>query len=286
MTVLVTGAAGFIGFHTALALLARGDEVVGIDNLNDYYDVSLKEARLSRLAEHPGFTFHRGDIADHDGVTDLFETHPDIDRIINLAAQAGVRYSLVNPFAYSRSNIEGHLVLLEAARNVKNLKHFVYASSSSVYGTNTKLPFSVEDRVDTPISMYAATKKSMEMISHAYGHLFGMRADGAAFLHGVRPVGAAGYGGLYLHPQDSGRRGHPGLQQRRYAAGLHLYRRYRQWCRRLPRLGRPPSGGPMARVYNIGNSNSESLMDYIGETGEGVWAAKPSSSSCRCSRAT
>lgn len=149
MSVLVTGAAGFIGHHVATALLAQGERVVGIDNLNDYYEVSLKEARLARLQLHPGFVFQRLDIADRDAVAGLFSANPDIERIVHLAAQAGVRYSLINPYTYLRSNIDGHVVLLEAARRLSVLRHFVYASSSSVYGSNRDMPFSVADRCNS-----------------------------------------------------------------------------------------------------------------------------------------
>ncbi len=264
MTVLVTGAAGFIGFHTSLALLARGDAVVGIDNLNDYYDVSLKEARLSRLSEESGFTFVRGDIADREAIARLFEARPDIDRIINLAAQAGVRYSLENPFAYSRSNIEGHLVLLEAVRRLDDLKHFVYASSSSVYGTNTKLPFSVDDRVDTPISMYAATKKSMEMISHAYGHLFEMPLTGLRFFTVYGPWGRPDMAAYIFTRKILAGEAIPVFNNgdmRRDFTYIDDIVNGVIGCLDAP----PPSGAPMARVYNIGNNRSESLMDYIGE---------------------
>ncbi|HYN38917.1 MAG TPA: SDR family NAD(P)-dependent oxidoreductase, partial [Rhodospirillales bacterium] len=168
MTVLVTGAAGFIGYHVAGALLERGESVVGFDNLNDYYEVSLKEARLAALQTRPGFTFARVDIADRDAVAAALEQSPSIDRVIHLAAQAGVRYSLIDPWIYLRSNVEGHVVLLEAARRLPQLRHFVYASSSSVYGGNRKMPFATDDRTDAPVSLYGATKKAMEVISESY----------------------------------------------------------------------------------------------------------------------
>ena len=171
--ILVTGAAGFIGYHVSEALIRRGDAVVGADNLNDYYDVTLKQARLARLSERKGFAFNQVDISDKDGIERLFAEHPDITGVIHLAAQAGVRYSLVNPYAYIQANVLGHTTLLDCARHkLKDLVHFVYASSSSVYGGNKDLPFSVEDRVDNPISLYAATKKSCELISHCYAHLY------------------------------------------------------------------------------------------------------------------
>ena len=189
MSILVTGAAGFIGFHTAQALLARGERVIGVDNFNDYYDVTLKENRAARLLAHEGFSMVRADIADRDAVEQTFARHGDIDRVIHLAAQAGVRYSLINPYAYTRSNVDGHLVLMEAARRLKNLKHFVYASSSSVYGANTKLPFSVEDPVDHPVSLYAATKRSMELLSESYARMYGLPLTGLRFFTVYGPWG-------------------------------------------------------------------------------------------------
>jgi UDP-glucuronate 4-epimerase len=189
MSVLVTGVAGFIGHHVAIALLDRGESVVGVDNLNDYYDVRLKEARLARLTGRPGFAFHRIDIADHTEVESVLDAHADIDRIIHLAAQAGVRYSLEHPFAYSRANLDGHLVMLEAARRLDPCRHFVYASSSSVYGGNDKLPFAIEDRVDSPVSLYAATKRSGELMSHSYAHLYRIPATGLRFFTVYGPWG-------------------------------------------------------------------------------------------------
>src|SRR5262245_60397109 len=162
--ILVTGAAGFIGSHTSLRLLDRGDEVVGLDNLNDYYDVSLKEARLARLTTHKNFRFAKLDLSDRDGMAKLFATEK-FDGVIHLAAQAGVRYSLVNPHAYTDSNITGYLNILEGCRHAK-VEHLVYASSSSVYGGNTQMPFSIHDNVDHPVSLYAASKKANELMAH------------------------------------------------------------------------------------------------------------------------
>ena len=187
MKVLITGAAGFIGMHVAQRLLARGDEVVGIDNLNDYYDVGLKEARLKQLAGLPGFRFVRLDIADTAAVADLFRGE-SFDGVINLAAQAGVRYSLTNPHAYAQTNLVGFVNLLEGCRHGK-VGHFVYASSSSVYGGNTKMPFSEHDSVDHPVSLYAATKKSNELMAHTYSHLFGLPATGLRFFTVYGPWG-------------------------------------------------------------------------------------------------
>jgi UDP-glucuronate 4-epimerase len=189
VTIIVTGAAGFIGFHVAAALLARGEPVIGIDNLNAYYDVRLKQARLDRLLDRPGFRFVRGDIADKDTVQALVSAHPEINRIVHLAAQAGVRHSTIDPYAYVQSNVMGHLVVLEAARRLPRLQHIVYASTSSVYGANTQLPFRETDRTDTPVSLYAATKRADELISHAYGHLFGLPQTGLRFFTVYGPWG-------------------------------------------------------------------------------------------------
>jgi UDP-glucuronate 4-epimerase len=264
MSVLVTGAAGFIGFHTANVLLARGERVIGVDDLNAYYDVRLKEARLARLVSQPGFAFHRLDVADRGAVNHLFEAYPDIDRVVHLAAQAGVRYSLENPFAYTRANVEGQLVLLEAARRLPHLRHFVYASSSSVYGGNTKLPFSVEDRVDNPVSIYAATKKSAELIAHCYSHLFRMpntglrfftvygpwgRPDMSAYIFtrailAAEPVHVFNYGDMkrdFTYIDD-------------IVAGV------------VACLERPPEDRPDApphRIYNLGNNKPEPLLRFI-----------------------
>src|SRR4029077_1154844 len=168
MSIFLTGAAGFIGFHVAKALLDRGERVVGIDNVNDYYDVRLKEARLDRLRIYPGFVFAKLDVADRNGIVALVERHQDLRSIIHLAAQAGVRYSLENPYAYIDANVMGTLVMLEAARRIDGLTAITYASSSSVYGANQKQPFAVEDRVDQPVSLYAATKRSCELLAHTY----------------------------------------------------------------------------------------------------------------------
>ncbi len=185
--ILVTGAAGFIGFHVAQALLARGDEVVGVDDLNNYYDPKLKEARLAILQQSSSFAFHKLDVADKDAIFALVkETHPDV--VCHLAAQAGVRYSLDNPFAYEETNGKGMLVILEACRH-HEVDRLVYASSSSVYGGNKKLPFSEEDRVDRPISVYAATKKFNEELAHVYHHLFGLHTVGLRFFTVYGPWG-------------------------------------------------------------------------------------------------
>lgn len=184
---IVTGSAGFIGYHLCEKLLARGDEVIGVDNLNDYYDVRLKEARLERLLKNRNFTFHKLDLADKDRVGELF-AYSRPERVINLAAQAGVRYSLINPHAYIEANIKGFLNVLEGCRHNK-VGHLVFASSSSVYGKNTKMPFSVSQNVDHPVSLYAATKKSNELMAHSYSHLYGLPCTGLRFFTVYGPWG-------------------------------------------------------------------------------------------------
>jgi UDP-glucuronate 4-epimerase len=187
MTILVTGAAGFIGMSLCHVLLACGESVLGIDNLNDYYDPALKQARLATLTSKPGFIFRQMDIADTDPILAL--RSENIKSIVNLAAQAGVRYSLENPLAYAKSNLLGHLNMLELARAIEGFEHMVYASSSSVYGGNTKIPFSIEDRTDTPVSLYAATKRSDELMSHSYSHLYGIPLTGLRFFTVYGPWG-------------------------------------------------------------------------------------------------
>jgi UDP-glucuronate 4-epimerase len=187
MKVLVTGAAGFIGMHAARRLLERGDEVTGIDNLDSYYDLSIKEARLEQLRPRPGFRFQKMDIVDAEAMAALF-SEGSFDAVIHLAAQAGVRYSLRNPAAYVQSNVVGFLNVLEGCRNAK-IGHLVYASSSSVYGGNTELPYSERQNVDQPISMYAATKKADELMAHCYSHLYGLPTTGLRFFTVYGPWG-------------------------------------------------------------------------------------------------
>ena len=187
MRVLVTGAAGFIGYHTAQALLDRGDEVIGLDNLNTYNDVKLKEARLAQLQGRNGFTFHRLDLTDREGIENLFATTRP-QRVIHLAAQAGVRYSLENPRAYIDSNIVGTLHVLEGCRH-NHVEHLVFASSSSVYGANTAMPFSVHQNVDHPLSLYAASKKANELMAHTYAHLYRLPVTGLRFFTVYGPWG-------------------------------------------------------------------------------------------------
>ena len=265
MTVLVTGAAGFIGYFTSLGLLEKGRRVIGVDNLNDYYDVSLKQARLEKLTASDNFTFVELDIADREMVDALFANNPDITQVIHLAAQPGVRYSLINPYAYTRSNIEGHLVLLEASRRLEGLKHFVYASSSSVYGDSDEVPFSTDKRTDTPVSLYAATKKSMEMMSHAYAHLYRMPLTGLRFFTVYGPWGRPD---MAYH-----------IFTRKILAGEAIPVFNNGEMRRdftyiddivsgvLACLEKPPvdDGKPPCRLYNIGNNKTETLMDFIAE---------------------
>ena len=187
MVILVTGAAGFIGFHLSQRLLARGDEVIGLDNINDYYDVTIKKDRLAQLQTYSGFKFHKLDLADREGMARLFNEH-SFDKVAHLAAQAGVRYSLTNPHAYVDSNLVGFINVLEGCR-YSGVHHLVFASSSSVYGANTKMPLSVHDNVDHPISLYAASKKANELMAHTYSHLYELPTTGLRFFTVYGPWG-------------------------------------------------------------------------------------------------
>jgi len=268
MAILVTGAAGFIGFHTAQALLARGERVVGLDNLNDYYDVKLKEARLALLRDASRFTFHRVDISDREAIFSLFEGLGEITGIVHLAAQAGVRYSLTNPFAYVTSNVMGHTVVLEAARRLPKLSHTVYASSSSVYGSSRDFPFSLNDRADTPNSLYAATKRADEMIAYAYAHLYKMPLTGLRFFTVYGPWG---------RPDMA-----PIIFATKIAAGeaIPVFNNGEMWrdftyiddivAGVLAALDRPPAGEVPHRLYNLGNYRSEKLTDFIAEIEKAV----------------
>ena len=265
MTILLTGAAGFIGSHVSRALLARGETVIGVDNLNDYYDVTLKEARLAQLTGERGFSFRRANIGDRAAIEALCAGHPEIDRIVHLAAQAGVRYSLVNPFAYTQSNITGHLVMLEAARGLPKLAHMVYASSSSVYGGNTKLPFSVSDPVDRPISLYAATKRAGELMAYNYSHLYGLPLTGLRFFTVYGPWGRPDMSAFLftkaILASEPIKVFNNGDMRRDFTfiddivAGI------------LAALDHPPvaagDGQPRHRLYNLGNHRSEPLMHFI-----------------------
>ncbi len=265
MSVLVTGAAGFIGFHVCRRLLERGEEVIGVDQINDYYDPALKHARLDLLRGFDGFRFHRLDIADREAMFALLDAHPGLSSIISLAAQAGVRYSLVNPFAYSRSNIEGHLVVLEMCRRIKEFRHLVYASSSSVYGANTKLPFAMEDRVDHPVSLYAATKKAGELMAHAYSHLYRIPMTGLRFFTVYGPWGRPDM--AYFSFAKDIVEGRPirvfnnGDMRRDFTYIDDIVDGV------IGCLDHPPrddGGTPPQRVYNIGNNQAEPLMRFIG----------------------
>jgi UDP-glucuronate 4-epimerase len=260
-TILVTGAAGFIGSSVSHALLARGDEVIGIDNLNDYYDVTLKEARLARLTSQAGFSFRKLDVSDQAGMRRLADDFPKIDGIIHLAAQAGVRYSLINPYSYVTANVMGQVVMLELARKLRGLKHFVYASSSSVYGGNTKTPFSVDDPVEKPISLYAATKRTDELFGYTYAHLFGIPMTGLRFFTVYGPWGRPDMAAF--------------LFTKAIVAGepIKVFNHGKMWRDFtyiddivngvLRALDRPAQGTPPCRLYNLGNNRVEKLTDYI-----------------------
>ncbi len=273
MRVLVTGAAGFIGMHLSLRLLERGDEVVGIDDLNAYYDVSLKEARLARLVGHPAFTFERLDIADRPAMERAFADHRP-ERVVHLAAQAGVRYSLENPHAYVESNLVGFLHVLEGCRS-SGVEHLVYASSSSVYGANTRLPFAVSDAVDHPVSLYAATKKSNELMAHVYSHLFALPTTGLRFFTVYGPWGRPDMA-YWLFTQAI-LEGRP-IKVFNNGDMLRDFTYVDDIVESVLRLvPRPPKADPdfdrmdpdpgrswaPHRVFNIGNSRSEKLMDLI-----------------------
>lgn len=276
MHILVTGAAGFIGMHTVISLLARGDKVTGVDNLNDYYPVKLKQDRLTHIVAHDSeerFEFIRLDIADREAVEKLFGEH-EFDVVVNLAAQAGVRYSLENPLAYIDSNIVGFAHILEGCRH-HDVKHFVYASSSSVYGANQSMPFSVHDNVDHPLSLYAASKKSNELMAHTYSHLYGLPTTGLRFFTVYGPWG---------RPDMS-----PIKFARAIAAGeaidVYNYGKHRRdftyiddiiagitavldrpACKNTAWDGKKPDPGTSLapwRVYNIGNQQPVELLDYI-----------------------
>lgn len=265
MTVLVTGAAGFIGYHLTEALLARGEQVIGVDNLNDYYDVRLKEARLARLEGRNGFTFHKIDIADYDAMQALMNDNRDIKRIVHLAAQAGVRYSLENPFAYVRANLVGHMTMLEVARHQPDFEHLVYASSSSVYGGNTKLPFAVDDPTDTPVSLYAATKKSDELMSHCYSHLYRIPQTGLRFFTVYGPWGRpdmAMY--IFCKAITEGKPVPVFNQGDMFRDFTYVDDIVTGVIASLDNVPQVTDENTPCRVYNIGNHKSEPLMRMIG----------------------
>lgn len=262
-TILVTGCAGFIGFHLCRRLLATTDaSVVGFDNVNDYYEVSLKESRLSILRTFERFTFVRGDLADNAAVDKLFSSYA-IDTVVHLAAQAGVRYSLVNPRAYIESNIVGFFNVLEAVR-AHPVKHLLYASSSSVYGNQEKTPFSVSDRVDEPVSLYAATKKSDELMAHAYAHLFGVPATGLRFFTVYGPFGRPDM--AYFKFANKIFAGEP-IDVYNHGDLLRDFTYIDDiidaLCVMLDRPPAPDAAGKRCAVYNLGNSTPVPLMRFI-----------------------
>jgi UDP-glucuronate 4-epimerase len=274
MKVLVTGAAGFIGMGVARRLLDRGDEVVGVDNVNDYYEVSLKESRLAQLQPHEKFRFERMDVADRVGMDALFAAHR-FDRVVHLAAQAGVRYSLQNPHAYVDSNVVGFLNVLEGCRH-HGVAHLVYASSSSVYGGNTKMPFAEHDAVDHPVSLYAATKKANELMAHTYSHLYGLPTTGLRFFTVYGPWGRPDMA-LFLFTKAI-LEGRPidvfnhGLMQRDFTYVDDVVEGV---VRVLDRVASPDAAYDAAapnsatshapyRVFNIGNRDPVPLLDFIG----------------------
>ena len=273
MKILVTGTAGFIGNHLALKLLERGDEVIGIDNLNDYYDVNLKLARLDRIKDHANFTDVRADISDREAMEQLFKQHQP-QRVVNLAAQAGVRYSIENPHAYIESNIVGYLNILEGCRH-NNVEHLVYASSSSVYGANESMPFSVHDNVDHPLSLYAASKKSNELMAHTYSNLYNLPTTGLRFFTVYGPWGRPDMA-LFLFTKA--------IKEGKKIDVFNYGKHRRDFTyiddivegiiRTLDNVAQPnadwsgknsdpgTSKAPW-RVYNIGNQSPVELMDYI-----------------------
>lgn len=261
-TTMVTGAAGFIGFHLCQALLDRGIPVIGLDNLNDYYDVGLKRARLKQLEGRKGFTFFLEDIAHFSGMKEIFRTRP-VQRICHLAAQAGVRYSLENPFSYQKSNLEGFLNLLELARGT-GVENFVFASSSSVYGANQKTPFSVDDRVDTPVSLYGATKRANELMAYSYSHLFGIPCAGLRFFTVYGPWGRPDmalflFTDAILHNRAINVYNH-GRMKRDFTYIDDIIQGI------LAALERPFA----FEIFNLGNSDPVDLLDFIAAIEDGL----------------
>ena len=265
MTVLVTGAAGFIGLHVSRALLDRGERVLAVDSLTDYYDVALKRARIAALEGRNGFTFRHADIVDPDAMAAALAAVGPVRRVVHLAAQAGVRYSIENPFAYLHANLAGHLTMLELCRRIDGFEHLVYASSSSVYGGNTKVPSAIEDPVDRPVSLYAATKKAGELMSYTYSHLYRIPQTGLRFFTVYGPWGRPDM--AYWRFTEAILAGRPirifnhGDMRRDFTyiddivAGV------------LAALDHPPADGgeqaPPQKLYNIGNNRPEPLLRFI-----------------------
>ena len=286
MKILLTGAAGFIGMHTALRLLDRGDEVVGLDNLNDYYDVGLKRARLAQLTSHPNFRFVQQDVADTEQIRRLFDAQT-FQRVIHLAAQAGVRYSLVNPHVYIQSNLAGFTNVLEGCRQT-GVEHLVYASSSSVYGGNAKLPFSEHDNIDHPVSLYAATKKANELMAHTYSHLFRVPTTGLRFFTVYGPWGRPDMAlFLFVRAMLEGRPidvFNHGNMMRDFTFIDDIVEGVIRVLDKPatanpqfdPATPDPASSNAPYRVFNIGNNQPVKLMEYIEaiETALGVVAEK------------
>jgi UDP-glucuronate 4-epimerase len=273
MRILVTGAAGFIGFHTAARLLDRGDEVIGLDNLSPYYDVSLKEARLARLTGRNGFNFIKADLADRQAIEAVFAGET-FERVVHLAAQAGVRYSLDHPHAYIDANVTGTLHVLEGCRH-KGVEHLVYASSSSVYGLNRQLPFSVSDNVDHPVSLYGATKKANELMAHSYSHLYGLPVTGLRFFTVYGPWGRPDMSLFQFTRNILEGKPIPVFNYGHHARDFtYIDDVVEGVVRTLDKVAAPDpdwrseapdpatSSAPY-RLYNIGNHSPVSLLDYI-----------------------
>jgi UDP-glucuronate 4-epimerase len=259
--ILLTGAAGFIGFHVAQALLAQGEQVMGLDSLNSYYDPRLKRGRLDRLLQHNSFEFRHIDVSDHALLLPLGEERRDITAIVHLAAQAGVRYSLENPFAYVQANVMGQVAMLELARRIPSLKHFVYASSSSVYGGNTKVPFDTEDDVGKPQSLYAATKRADELMAYTYAHLYRLPCTGLRFFTVYGPWGRPDM--AYYSFTRNIIEGKP----------IRIFNHGEMWRDFtyiddivngvIRALDRPATGTPPHAVYNLGNCRPQKLTDFV-----------------------
>jgi UDP-glucuronate 4-epimerase len=273
MKILVTGVAGFIGMHVAKLLLQRGESVLGIDNLNNYYDPRLKIARIELLKSHANFKFYQIDISDRQAIETIFANEKPL-RVINLAAQAGVRYSIENPYAYIQSNLVGFSNILEGCRH-NNVEHLVYASSSSVYGSNTNLPFSVSDNVDHPVSLYAATKKSNELLAHAYSHLYGLPTTGLRYFTVYGPWGRPDMAPWLFTSAILERRPiniyNMGKMKRDFTFVADISEATVRICDRIPtgnptfNTGAPDPSSSHApyKIYNIGNQQPIELMTFV-----------------------